>query len=720
MNRALLSALATLSLLPQFPALAPAMAAPAAGTTPSALDEIVVTASRRAQSVRDIPASVSTVSRSDFDRRGSRSIGDELRGLPGLSVGSNDAGTYTKLVLRGVPNRIHNDTLAVLLDGVPYVTGDDEADLEQLPYAAVGQVDLVRGPMSALYGRGAIAGTVNYLSRAVGQTIEAEAGLELGNDGWRRAETLLQTPTLRDGALLLVGEIQRGDGWRDRTARHQDSLFVKHRLDVGADSVLNLTGSWVDQRQGLAGELPLDGRGQPVPLPGGRSANWNQDGAGFYKRLLAGTATLEGRWAESLIGTTRLHARRSKTSALQGFFNPYDPASGRIVFTGFRVDNDTDTLFAEQTLDWQSGPFRLLGGVSGEQVRSTPVETWTGEFDFGPLFYAQQRDARTGRQINREQWQSDRLLNARARSRNLALYGQADWTAGAVTLSAGARLDRFSRRVEYGPSGSGFGPDPETTISDSDSHISPKASLNWELTPQVTTYLAYGAGFSPGFGPVWSFRNRNTDLAPELADNVETGIKADTLDGRVSLTASLYQLQRRDLLQLLPVGGTARTINTGRQRSRGLELEGSARLGGDTRLNLSYGFTDSVWLENRFLEPGTDRPFDFSGRDVAGVPRHAGRAELRQSFPELNLSAGTWVELAGDYAYDNANSVRAGGHVLWNLAVTWSPVPELSLSATVRNLFDRTVSSVSANNDGPFAYFPQPPRQILLTVNARL
>ncbi|HYE51370.1 MAG TPA: TonB-dependent receptor [Azospirillaceae bacterium] len=693
-------------------------ASPAASQPGSRLDEVVVTATRRADLLRDVPASVSTVSRDAFEAQGVRFAGEELTGLPGVTVGTNDGGTYTGLTIRGVPNRIHNDTLAVLVDGVPYVTGDDEVDLEQLPFGAVGRVDLVRGPMSALYGRGAIAGTVNYLTREVGDAPRAEAELSIGSFGWLRGGASVQAPTVEGGALLLSAGAERADGWRDRTGRNEESLFAKHRLDAGGLGRLTLTASWTDRRQRLAGELPVTPAGEPVPLPRGRRANWNEDDAGFYKRMLAGTAILESDLAPGLAATTRLHARQARTSALQGFFNPFDPAAGVVTFSGFRVDGDTDTLFAEQQVDWTAGAFRLLGGASAEQVRAHHVETWTGEFDFGPKFYAQSRDARTGRHVDRDLWISDRLLDARGRQRNLAAYGQADWTAGALTLSGGARYDRFSRRVHYGPSRTGFGENPVETVRDADGRLSPKLSATYALSGAVTAYAAYGAGFSAGFGPLWSFRGRPADAQPELADNLEAGVKGDFLQGMLTASLTVYRLKRRDLLQLLPVGGTARTINAGRQRSRGMELEATADLSAladGLEAGATYGLTDAVWTENRFLEPDTGRPFDFTGRDVAGVPRHAGTLSLTQRLDRIGLTLRGWVELSGDYPYDEANSVRAGGHALWNASLTWRASERLELALVGRNLANRAVDTVVDNNDGPFAAFPQPPREVLAT-----
>ncbi|MFV3128475.1 TonB-dependent receptor [Niveispirillum sp. KHB5.9] len=695
-----------------------ALSLPASAET--ALDEIVVTATRRATQIRDVPASVSRVDRTDFEAKATRFIGEELRGLPGLVVKTNDQGTYTDITIRGVPNRVHNDTITILMDGVPFVTGDDEVDMEQLPFGVVGQVDVVRGPTSALYGRGAIAGTINYITREVTDDPIAQAQAGIGSHGWWNAATMVQRATGDVGAILISAQAQGSDGWRDRTDRKEQTLFVKQRLDLGEATTLNLTGTYVNTEQGLAGELPTDANGIPIPLPGGRKGNWNQDDAGFDKRMWTGTAVLTSDWTDSVTGTTRLHARHANTAGRQGFFNAYDPAAGTVDFTGFRVDGSTDTYFAEQQVDARiDDTWRLLAGISAEQVNAFHVETWTGEFDFGPRFYTQRRDALTGAHVDADLWQSDHLLNAKARNRTQAAFAQLDADWGELAASVGARLDRFQRKVHYGPSGSGYGPDPEVTVKDSDSHLSPKASLRWRMTDLVTAYASFGEGFSPGFGPIWSFRNRDTDLNPEIARNIEAGVKGQTVDGRFTASVTAYQLRRSDLLQLLPVGGSARTINSGKQRSRGIELEASADLGNGTGLNLSYGYTQAIWTENAFLEPDTNRPFDFTGNDVAGVPRHAGRVELVQAVEAASLTLRTWADISGDYAYDGANSRKAGGYMLANAAITWTGMEGLDLTLTSRNLFDRKVNNVVANNDGPYAYYPQQPLQWVLSGTVR-
>jgi outer membrane receptor protein involved in Fe transport len=71
--------------------------------------------------------------------------------------------------------------------------------------------------------------------------------------------------------------------------------------------------------------------------------------------------------------------------------------------------------------------------------------------------------------------------------------------------------------------------------------------------------------------------------------------------------------------------------------------------------------------------------------------------------------------VSGDYAYDGANSRKAGGYALVNAAITWAPMEALELTLTGRNLFDRKVNSVVSKSDGPYAYYPQAPLQWMLS-----
>ena len=137
------------------------------------LDTLVVSATRTEKPLIEVPASVSVVSLKDRENKGLVQIGQELVGVPGVTLRQEQSGVEAALVIRGAPERHLNDTFLLLLDGVPFVTPGDEVLLESVPYGAVDRVEVVRGPVSALYGRGGVSGAVAYSTREInpGRTV---------------------------------------------------------------------------------------------------------------------------------------------------------------------------------------------------------------------------------------------------------------------------------------------------------------------------------------------------------------------------------------------------------------------------------------------------------------------------------------------------------------------------------------------------------------------
>ncbi len=651
----------------------PALAADARDAKGEGIETMVVSASRYAQRLLDVPVSMSVVDAEAMATQGVRFVGDELLTVPGLSISQADEGTYTGITVRGVRNEHQNDTFVAMVDGVPFVTIDDEVDLEQVPFVAVERVEVLRGPTSALYGRGGVAGAINYITRTPGEAMAGELDVGLGDDGYRRVQGWLDLPL--DGAstsLLLAGTADRGDGWRDDTARDSMNLFAKARHAFSDALVLGLTAQYLDQRQDVAGELPADAQGNPIRLPGGARANYNVDGANYDKKLWALGLSIDARLADSLRSSTRLHYRDQDTESVVGFYNGFDAESRLIDFTGFNGYKDGDTTYVEQQFTWQSGAHSLIAGGSYERIDAFSGERWTGEFGFDEAtfdfyFYQQRRNVDTREHVNRDAWQSAILLDANAKADVHGLYLQYELQAtDALRLLVAARRDGFEREVVY------RGEERIEKRID-DSHVSPKASVTWQFLPEVLAYVSYGEGFSPAFGPVWSFNGRPDDLDPEISRNIELGLKGRIADGQLTFALAGYELTRKDLRRRIAVGGGQfRDVNVGEARSRGLELETQFAL--DALVDglggyANYTWVDAEWVDNTFVNDFTEQRFDFSGQTVARVPEQSASLGLTQQLPAQGLTASAWLNYVGDYWFDDANTAEGGSYVVWNANV---------------------------------------------------
>jgi len=702
-------------------------------SSPLALNRITVTATRTPRDLQEVPASLSLVSGSEIALRGALYQGEELVGIPGVTVGGGYEGTYTSLTLRGVPSDHHNDTFVGLVDGVPFVTNSDEVDLERMmPLALMERVEVVRGPMSALYGRGGVAGVVNYITRPAMGAPSLEGALLMGNYGLFRPELSLSAPVAGDrGRLMAHGFVERKDGWRERSDREAENLFLRADWILGPSTELSSYFNFNQSAQGFASHLPLRQDGSMVDVAGGPAANHQIDDVRDERRVWLGTLRLDHRPREDLRLRTTAQYRDNRFFTNLGFVAGLDEETETMWWSGYSAESLYSTLFVEPQLTWESGRLRLVTGGSYERVDGRSETNWTGEHGFTPgvgfLFYTQRRNYRTGEMLNREAWVSDQRLDVEYLAGIGAAYAQAEVDLGARSiLTAGMRYDRYRREAIYGDLAPRGDPVPGETVEDSDGHLSPKVAFLVRWTPDLSSYVSFGEGFSPAFGSVGAFRGRDPSLRPEIARNVEAGIRGSALGGRLTFSSALYHLNRSDLV--ITVYGTGderfRRVNAGKQRSRGLELEGTVDLSGalpGVSLFGSYAFTDSRFTDYRFVDSFSDEEFDFTGNRPAGVPEHAFTLGSDLRLPG-GVHARLWYDHTGARWMDRPNTRQDDGFGLLNASATLRTdlLPGADVRFVVTNLTDREHFSYDWwNNHRASAAFPGRPREVQLGIRWR-
>jgi vitamin B12 transporter len=218
-------------------------------------DQIVVTASAIPETVESTPASVTVVTKKEIEQRAARDVADVLREVPGFTISrTGSPGRATSLFTRG-GNSTHT---LVLWNGIeinnPYFAGYDWG---RFSTAGVEQIEVVRGPYSALYGSDAVAGVVNILSAPAKSGVSAD--LEAGGHGLRNAQvaTTYASPATQISAAY---ERRQDDGfepnddfrqnsahlfWRWTSANHFSlGIAARHTAyDLGIPRNLNGAGS---------------------------------------------------------------------------------------------------------------------------------------------------------------------------------------------------------------------------------------------------------------------------------------------------------------------------------------------------------------------------------------------------------------------------------------------------------------------------------------------
>ncbi|MGO1893847.1 MAG: TonB-dependent receptor [Luteimonas sp.] len=696
---------------------------------PADLDTVVVTATRHASDPQDVPASVTVQDKRELDRTGFYAGGDEFRGVPGVFFrrGQGDNEDILTINFRGIVGNHGNDTFLALFDGLSFLSSDDELLMQELPYAAVDRVEIVRGPISALYGRGGLAGAVNYLSLSP-DSDSSHISLRVGSDAYRRLKALYARPGEREGSgVVFSASHEKADGWRENNQRETSQLFAKGVLPLTDALDLTVYGSWMDRKYKTGGGIPTYADGTLFDLGLGREGYYGLPDSGQDLTSWFAAAKLSWDVNERLNWTTSLMQRKREFVTDQSFYDSwlFDPDDHLLGVNGF-FSTGTDTIsFLDSVVTWHGGGHTVTVGASHERGRPHINSGWSGQNGFtwecGFQWYAHLFDARTGEWVNRDHpcQSADVTAVTRGDTRFTAVFVQDEIALGERwLLTLGARYDSFERDVDMLPSDT---VDHARREHDSDSNISPKASLAYRLD-NGQLYAAYGQGYSSNFGPVWQWDAAayDRDTRPSTLDSLELGYKATFFAKRLQLAAAVFAMEQKNRSFNIdnpaswddPTLPGTLVLSGPPLKSRGAELSLAARLGDATRLSASASHVDAEWSTSDFYQRYPALP-DIAGRTPVGVPGTMWNLNLDHRF-SIWLSGRIGYEWYDDYFISLDNGRKGGGHALGNLSLSLTPpaTPRFSAELVVSNLFDRDYSYFFGGaTDVNFAV-PGVPRQV--------
>ena len=180
--------------------------------------------------------------------------------------------------------------------------------------------------------------------------------------------------------------------------------------------------------------------------------------------------------------------------------------------------------------------------------------------------------------------------------------------------------------------------------------------------------MSYSEGFNPPFGGAFAFeRSGAQELEPEFATNYEVGIRSAFREGRGLASATVYLLERRDLVQTLRIEGINTQVNAGGLDASGLELDVSYRFGTAVSLSANYAYTDTEWRE--FSIRGTS----FAGFELIQNPKHLASISLDWQPANGRWAFGAFVDYVGERFADRSNTVELDSYTLVNVQAAYRP-----------------------------------------------
>ncbi|HWX47033.1 MAG TPA: TonB-dependent receptor [Roseomonas sp.] len=582
-----------------------------------------MTASRLPTPDERLPFSTTIATREQIELSGAVMLEDVLRSVPGLQFGTQ-GNAYSRIATRGF--RDTADVL-VLVDGVPFRQLNGAADLTMLPVANIDRVEFVKGPGSALYGRGAVGGVLQIFTQPPGSTPSFEQQFSAGSQGFLESRTRASVP-FEDGRFAIQAGASHTDGFQRGTDR--DVRFVSASIERRMNDWLTIGA------MGLYSDVDAR-RGSIIPLINGRPAygvtrrdNYAIPGSRFegeYGSLAVPiTVDLGSGWKIRELFNINRYSRFA-TGGLT-----IVPGPTAVSRSYSEADTVQDTVQNELMLQWTGaalgGDVALAFGVNTE--RGT-LRQDSPSFTNAPTYRAPDFNTPVTNIRNDPRGIRGPIVRTKADQSVDSLFVNADYTLGRWALFTGLRWDGF-----------------ETTLHRSDTAASAKQNADRvtarfgtsyriydDSENQVTIFANYTEGFKPQF-PAFSTQSGMTIaqlLQPEFTRSYEGGIKVQALEGRLYAEASIFRLDRVDAQRSYRVSPEDFLFTNAQQRVSGTEIQVQAQLTDAISGYLTYSYQDA---RNTSFVTNIG---DFSGNTVRMAPRHFAGAGANWRIGDLNLNA---------------------------------------------------------------------------------
>ncbi len=664
------------------------------------LNEVVVTATRRAEPLQKFAGSLSRIDTAGIAEVGATHHAEIMNRAPGVlfqrNSGQESLTAIRSPVLTGPGScgsfLFLENSIPVRPVGFCNVNELFEVDTEQ-----ASSIEIGRGPGSALYGSSAMHGSVNVLQPAPRDLPALGLRLEQGPADYYRAR--VATSALGDATDVGLSLLNEYDGgWRDHATTKQQKLVgsVEHRMGAATAS-LTLAASNLDQE--TAGFI-TGFEAYRNPAVARSNANPEAYRAAHSVRLMG---HVELPMSADTTVDLRPYLRSSRMNFLQHFL------IGKPLETN---GQDSGGLILSMDHGWQGGGHVVVGSDI-EVGRGTLIEYQrTVATDGAPAANA----------IRPQGYHYDYTVGSLVR----ALYAQVEQPfLGRFKATAGARAEWVSYSYDNqmiagntrdngttcGASGCLYSRPADR--QDGFANLTPKFSLSYELLPSQLLYTNASRGYrAPDTSELYRLQRQQNiaDLRPERADSLELGLRGSAWGLRYALAG--FTMVKDNVIFRDSVGFN---ISGGRTRHRGAEYE----LSWAPLRQLSVGVNGTVARHtydfNRTIDGGETI---VSGRDIDTAPRHVSNVRVSWQPVEPASLELEWQHV-GRYSVDAANAHFYGGHDVVDLRGGWRLTPAWRLSARLDNVTNKAYADRGDYAFSTYRYFPGRPRTLFLEASWR-
>lgn len=658
------------------------------------LNDIVVTAQKREEVVQSLPLSITALSAKkteDYRLWNSKDLTAIVPNLYAADPGDKRVVT----ALRGIATTSYDPAVATYIDGVNQFSLDTYIS----PLFDIERIEVLRGPQGTLYGRNAMGGVVNIITKQPGNTPDGFAEVSIGNYGTQRYSAGVRAPLLKN--KLWIGAAGLYDGsngfytneFNNSHYDKQHSIVGNYFLKLQATNKLSFT---------VNAKHANNRNNGPFPLVTGVEESFSKPHVLSQNALTQmQDNTLNTSLSAVYAGT---HFNATWQTAYQTNYRIYrDPIDADFSLI------DGITLINNYGKDWNKVK------VLTQELRftspagsSSPLKWTAGTYLFhqdNPTKQATHFGADAG-YIDSTIGTNFSLINiAKAKGSGAAVYAQATYSiTDKLDLTGGLRYDYEKKKQavlgQYQPDEAPepiFDTRPDTAARAHFSAFTPKFGISYHTSANGLLFAMFSKGYrAGGFTPLSSDPSQPAlfSFKPEYSNNIEAGFKNTFSNDRLLLNLTAFYTIVSDVqvpTLVLPDAVTI-TKNRGRLVSKGAEAEVSATLLKGLELDYSAGLTDAKYTTLKVAQGNSE--INLKGKRQLFTPDVTSMLAVQYSYLLHQKSAlrlvvrGEWRYLGTQY-FDLANSIRQAPYSLLNARVGIAS-KHAALFFWARNITDKT------------------------------
>ena len=679
------------------------------------LGEVVVSAQKDETTLQQTPMAVSALGTKQLREYRVWDFKDLTALAPNLFVIEHGNSTGSNFLnIRGVMGFGNEQAVATYVDGV-YQFDYYSAPTQLLN---IERIEVLRGPQGTLYGRNALGGVVNIVTKQPTNTPSGYAEVSVGNYGQQRYALAVQAPLVKDKLFLsLGGQHGHRQGVFKNLVTNSDFdeqtswLFTGTLRYVATDRLSFALSAYHEYNHDTGAYPWVPTRQQIAQQPRQVYSNYlNTERRRNLNTSLRATYRLPG------VTLTSVTAFQQYVLDLpDGFDFDFTPLN-TINFTNYtRQHNLTQELRAssapssERRLSWTVGTFAFR--------QSTP-DTHNTLFlrtDSLLLPANEQGFLTTGSALNR----------------GIAGFGQVTYQlTHKLSVTGGLRYDYETRELVTGTAFRLGGGPATVTQADTTFHAnfrawSPKGILSYQATANVLAYASYARGFRAGGLNTSAPTRAQIPYDPEHSDNYELGLKTTLPNQRARVNLALFYLQQRNQQIATSTNGVNSVIlNIGQMNNFGVELEAAAVPTKGLEVSWNAAVNHARYAELPLFNYTDNRTQSYAGNQPINTPVVTSMLAAQYTYslgqgkqqPALFVR-GEWRYL-GHYYFDYYNQDGQNAYGIVNARAGVS-VRHLELAFWVRNAFDRTYLTYGSLSAQSPTYLQSLPRLLGTTFTAK-